>query len=712
MDERIIKYLDKVLDLEETGCIDEAAALCEKIAEAFPEYTEEVYTEKAKLEFRNMREKEALLDFMRAYAVRRNADIYELVLEAYLWPDLDELQTRYQNNRTLLRSYPFYKNDFEAEELDVYVLWMDGQLLVMVNVTEKNFAVIPYKNRGAFGRQEISVMLVSQLWLADILYYKDKTKKAEPFMDQEIPFYLVYDRNDWMLFAQITDIEKVIGDAVTRVVILAGEKSFRDYFTDTMAVHPHKIIHREMTDRYAGLLETITCRKNRDLEEYIKKNAIYYQTNSDVIVKNVQSQKPRILFWTGRYTTALQYHIRDCMHAAQRMGCITEILIEPDGIHGIYQLTYQKYISDFKPDIIFTIDHFRFEYSYIPENLLWMMWVQDPLALIMDPETPAKLLDRDLVMIHCISWKEFDAVGYPKKYLIDAPIPADAIIYRPYTLSAKEREAYACDICLVCHASDIQSHVEGMAKKFPEAGREMIYAIYAGYQSYVYETGNLFYKKEDFMQYIRGAMLQRFGVVATEEVLQVLTWDMWMNFNQRVYRQALADWLIDAGYTNIKLWGDGWRENEKYKAYAMGPAQNGETLSKIYQASGIVLGNNVMTTAAARAWETMLSGGFYLSNYIPPEHDAVDIRKIMEPETEVAFFYDREDLLQKVSYYLHHEQERQRMIQTGRNAALERMTYDVMMKRVVAKAGERMAAVQAGETEDGQEGYGKGEWNG
>lgn len=700
MDERIIKYLDKALDLEEMGCIDEAVALYEKMTEAFPEYREEVYTEKAKLEFRNMREKEALLDFLRAYAVHQNAELYELVLEAFLKPNLEELQERYQKNGKLLRDYPFYKNDFETDELDVYVLWMDAQLVVMVNVTEKSFGVIPYKKHGELEQQERSLMLISHLWLEDLFYYKDKTKKAEPFMDQEIPFYLVYNRNDWMLFAQITDIEKVIGDAIKRVVILAGEKSFRDYFADTMAVHPDNIIRREIKDWYIDLLDEIARCKSRDLEEYTKKNAIYYQTNSDEIVQNVQSQRPRILFWTSRYTTALQYHVRDCMHAAQRMGCETKLLIEPDGVHGIYPLTYQKYISDFKPDMIFSIDHFRFEHSHIPENLPWMMWVQDPLNLIMDPKTPAKLLDRDLVMIHCISWKEFDAVGYPKKYLIDAAIPADANIYRPYALSAKEREAYACDICLVCHASDIQSHIEGMVKKFPESRREMIYAIYAGYQSYVYETGNLFYKKEDFLLYIRGAMSQRFGVVTTEEILHALAEDMWMSFNQRVYRQALADWLIDAGYTNIKLWGDGWQENEKYRAYAMGPAQNGETLSKIYQASKIVLGNNVMTTAAARAWETMLSGGFYLSNYIPPEHDAVDIRKIMELETEVAVFYDREDLLRKVSYYLCHEQERQRMIEIGRKAALERMTYDVLMKRVIAETGKRLAAVsEAGEKE-------------
>ena len=101
-------------------------------------------------------------------------------------------------------------------------------------------------------------------------------------------------------------------------------------------------------------------------------------------------------------------------------------------------------------------------------------------------------------------------------------------------------------------------------------------------------------------------------------------------FNQRLFRTTVVDWLIEAGYTNLKLWGNGWLKDPKYSKYAMGPAENGETLSKIYQASKINIGNNIMTTSAARAWECMLSGGFYMSNFIPPDADVTDIRKILK----------------------------------------------------------------------------------
>ena len=241
----------------------------------------------------------------------------------------------------------------------------------------------------------------------------------------------------------------------------------------------------------------------------------------------------------------------------------------------------------------------------------------------------------------------------------------------------------------MCHASDVDGYILKEQSKYPKELQEILCAIYKGYQSYVYETGNLFYSKEVFAEYIKGACMQYYNITLKEEILQSIAADMCLWFNQRVFRQALVDWLLDAGFHNIKLWGNGWREKEEYKPYAMGPAENGETLSKIYQASKIVIGNNVLTTAAARAWESMLSGSLYLSNYIPSDADITDIRKILD-EKDYVMFHSRKELLEKVSYYLSHEEERLKMAQRERKVALEKMTYDSLIKRVLDTVAERL----------------------
>lgn len=96
-----------------------------------------------------------------------------------------------------------------------------------------------------------------------------------------------------------------------------------------------------------------------------------------------------------------------------------------------------------------------------------------------------------------------------------------------------------------------------------------------------------------------------------------------------------------------------------------------------------------MTTGAARAWESMLSGAFFLCNWIPPDEDGVDIRKILDPE-DFVMFNGKKDLLQKVNYYLTNEEERQKMIKRGKKAALEKMTFDVTFERMMKVIRERL----------------------
>lgn len=115
-------------------------------------------------------------------------------------------------------------------------------------------------------------------------------------------------------------------------------------------------------------------------------------------------------------------------------------------------------------------------------------------------------------------------------------------------------------------------------------------------------------------------------------------------------------------------------EEEKYAPYAMDPAENGETLSKINQSSKTVIGNHIMTIAAASVGESMLSGVVYMSNYIPTEDDITDIRKILDAE-DYIMLYNKKDLNEKINYYLNHEDEREIMIQRGRKKALEKMTF-------------------------------------
>ncbi len=71
MNELANRYLNKMLEFEEAGYVAEALELAEKVLAAFPDDRLPVLIEKAKLEFRNYLDRQALLDFIKAYECKR-----------------------------------------------------------------------------------------------------------------------------------------------------------------------------------------------------------------------------------------------------------------------------------------------------------------------------------------------------------------------------------------------------------------------------------------------------------------------------------------------------------------------------------------------------------------------------------------------------------------------------------------------------------------
>lgn len=59
----------------------------------------------------------------------------------------------------------------------------------------------------------------------------------------------------------------------------------------------------------------------------------------------------------------------------------------------------------------------------------------------------------------------------------------------------------------------------------------------------------------------------------------------------------------------------------------------------------------------------------------------------MKEGDEIVFFKDKEDFLNKVHFYLEHEEERTRMAEIGRKKALEKLTYQKFMENSIKEMG-------------------------
>lgn len=633
--------------------------------------------EQLELKFQQGLCNEALADAL-SYLGEDDGSIWNWLQGQYIEPFQKSHQRMKEANLEQLKEYSYFYGETCLD--DVQIIWYDQKGFL---IYKSNNQIIVKTDQFCLHPQGLSVV-VNSLNIEELLDYIRRCKYVGSAPNYMEPVYLYYDQDVFDAFVQCVDFREMIAGGY--VVILIGEEQCRAFFEDAQAIMPQRVLGSEC-QKIDRIVHQIINQKIQNMERYKKNIDQYYGDFGSEIIQRVQAGKPKILFVTSYFTTVLQYHTRDCRNAAEKMGLETELLIERGPIFRTTKEYCTEALDRFRPDIVFCIDHFRFENDLWPKEIVWIAWVQDFLTKIMDPSTPAKLGERDFVMTHFTTWKKFREIGYCSDRLIEAAIPASSDVYKIYDLTAEEKKQYTCGVCLVCHASDVDAHIEQFVKQnqMDQELADVICEIYKGYQSYVYESGEVFYNVNLFKEFISGCLLQVYNAKMESNMIDGIAKDMYENFNQRVYRQALVDWILDAGITDIKLWGNGWSDHEKYKSYAMGSAENGETLSKIYQAAKIVIGNNVMTTAAARAWETMLSGGFYLSNYIPPEEDITDIRKIVEVGQDVIMFYGKDDLIKKIHYYLEYEEERQIMIERGRKAALENMTYDILMERMLQK---------------------------
>lgn len=685
MDRIIEDSLEQVRQLCKKGLIDQALPVLDKLALICPGVADDLLYEKAVLEFDNGRVKDALVDFITCYEHTGSEAVFSVIM-SFSQSEREEFKERYAHNVEVLKEYPYVYGSLESRP-SAKLLWKDDESIIFYNPEDDSFSSYAYPESDTNKYMEVYVILINVVSGMRIAWYLDACKEGWSVNGRKLPVYLYYKKSSMDILLQCVDLEPLLPKE--KLVFLIGQESMESFFVNEAVNYPYyavgdnndhekelvtdklKELHREMLNE-SNRLHVLNCK--------------YYHQNAELIEKHILSKKPRVLIITSLFTTALQYHAAFCAKNLRELGLESLVIKEKGKINSLRFLEYEKAIHDFKPDLIFELDHFRFESGAFMDfkELYWVSWIQDFLPYNMTADHFSQLTNRDILMVQY--YHEEIKKRLEGRYYIDAPAPADDTIYKPYDLTEEEKEKYSCDICMVCHASDVDGIandiINGLIAKGVSDAREEGARILQVFFDSVYE-GEIYSNSKEIRSFLDENLDGLDGQWNTNELRDWMASEMIVRYNQPVYRQVLADWLIEAGYDNIKLWGNGWLNSPKYTSYAMGPAENGEVLAKINQAAKIVLGNNILISGAARTWETMLSGGFYLCNYVSPEDDGTDIRRALREGVDFIMFHDRQELLDYVDFYLNNEDKRQEMIRRGREAALEKMTYKKLMRRML-----------------------------
>lgn len=699
MDNVLQESLEKVKQLCEKGFIDDALPVLDRLMEICPGAADDLLYEKAVIEFQCGRAKDALFDFLKHYSNTQSDEVLSIIL-SYGKVSEKELSERFIRNKSLLKDYPYVYGEVPSES-EAKILWRDEECAVIYDTLERRIHTFVYPSEDSNSYSEDSVILVNVLAHYMTGWYAKACAESWSVAGRVIPVYVYYRRCCFDALLQCIDLEDLL--ALKKLVFIIGKESLSAFFQGDMVWFPsHAIGDSDDGDTSIVKEELIkqAAYKDHQRDQLFLELSEYYENNGEEIIERIREKKPRVMIMTSLFTTALQYHCDFCSKNLEKLGIETVVIKEE---RLIDQLRYDyifKRMSEFKPDVVFQLDHFRFESPFQIKNLVYISWIQDYLEYNMTEENFKKLTNKDVLMIQTQAKEILDLVK--ERDYIDAPAPADETVYKPYELSPEEREIFECDICMVCHASDLEAPTKELIRLFKRRGHDDAETVISGltqdYYLRVYNDEGMFFNRDEFKSFIKNYLKNRSKEWHDEAVENILAVEMYHRIGGPAFRQAIADWLIEAGYTNMHLWGNGWMNNSKYKEYAKGPAENGEVLSKINQAAKIVIGNNPALTGATRLYETMLSGGLYLCNYVPPENDICDMRKIYK-EDEYVMFHNKQELLDQVQYYLTHEDERQEMIRRGREATIERMTYKQLMKKMldeVPRILERQGAFAGG----------------
>ncbi|MGE0479629.1 MAG: hypothetical protein AB7Q17_04060 [Phycisphaerae bacterium] len=336
----------------------------------------------------------------------------------------------------------------------------------------------------------------------------------------------------------------------------------------------------------------------------------------------------RVLGLTSRFTTYLQYSMRDLQAAFEAAGCRFRLHIEETDHDLRPPIETAEAVAEFQPDLVVVIDHHRHEYDpVIPAAVPFVCWVQDLLPNLASRAAGAALGPLDFYIAPQLESfvRNYD---YPAGQGLAWTMATCERVYSAAPLPDSELGPRRCDFSYVSHQSLAVDalHAQRRAAFADDAlARRLVDACYRRLrETFEAHPATACAGLDPLLEDVQAQEGLR---PASPEALANLRIHYFYPVAERLFRHQALEWIADycdrTGHT-LRLYGAGWDAHPRFGRYARGPAGNGAELRAIYQASAINL--QIVGTGAVhqRLLDGLAAGGFFLMRYTPGDavHDA------------------------------------------------------------------------------------------
>ncbi|HIJ85613.1 MAG TPA: hypothetical protein HPQ00_15605, partial [Magnetococcales bacterium] len=327
----------------------------------------------------------------------------------------------------------------------------------------------------------------------------------------------------------------------------------------------------------------------------------------------------RIIGLTSIYTTFLQYATRDLLEGFKELGHKIEILIEHHHTHRLTNHSVYQRVSEFKPDLILILDHFRWESNLgLLEDVPVVTWIQDVLDNIVTDRTDVRLTERDFVFSFSKLWLRdgtFDRPLYRDKKIHFLPVGINTSVYFPDKTQEKEIDClYVTHLInptrtLLSHRS-MPSAAMGEPRDITIGGlktdsivmKKVFRSIINKIDSLTYRQLCEYFIRHDLFHSIGLEAFEKYGIDGSTVPKEFLS-----GFNSPIHMEVLS--MIKAlpmihlfkNGINIKIYGNNWDRYTELKPVLQGPAGNGLELNRLMNKSRICISNSAGTTLHMRA---------------------------------------------------------------------------------------------------------------
>lgn len=382
--------------------------------------------------------------------------------------------------------------------------------------------------------------------------------------------------------------------------------------------------------------------------------------------------RPRILLVTSRFTTVLQYAIRDLEQAFRALGCETAVVIEDRDCAWSVAIPLRQRVLSFRPDLVVQIDHLRPEFGEaVPAPIPYACWIQDRLPNLFDSRYVGKLGARDLTFS---MWPAMTAdclkAGYPEVFPL--PVAGNSFVYRP----PEKPLPPGPDVAFVSNIAVPQA-VPAYPGLLEEADR-------------ILRAEGIGYRDEGFYNALLDRLASALGLrVASADrpsLVRLLSFDV----ERFVQRTEPLRWARAMGL-DVAVWGRGWERSPEFAPLARGIVQPGTPLRDLYASARIHLHMNSDTNMHARVFECLLSGGCLLAWAHPGDAEPGGLGEALAIGREVATFSGRTDFEAQVRRLLADPAAREALSRAGRERTLAAHTTLHRATEILRRVRERLA---------------------